>query len=145
MGPLCGLRLGQNASLTLNNNNNIGPKRFQVLPLAWPCTNLVGTSSYLRSGPATAFLSLLFKVTCVAQHKLMQIAHSQLTNQHRKKNKKRLSRELRSTHRYTPNWNNWIPNPKSQGVRRSSETMHGSTEVGDHGSKTEKQTNKDHP
>jgi len=22
MGPLCGLRLGQNASLTLNNNNN---------------------------------------------------------------------------------------------------------------------------
>jgi len=29
MGPLCGLRLEQNASLTLNNNNNISFSRFE--------------------------------------------------------------------------------------------------------------------
>jgi len=29
MGPLCGLRLGQNASLTLNKNNRIYTVNFQ--------------------------------------------------------------------------------------------------------------------
>jgi len=37
MGPLCGLRLGQNASLTLNNNNNKDE-------------SLLGTSAILKLG-----------------------------------------------------------------------------------------------
>jgi len=35
MGPLCGLRLGQNASLTLNNNNNIAQHAISLKRLLY--------------------------------------------------------------------------------------------------------------
>jgi len=40
MGPLCGLRLGQNASLTLNNNKNLPVFRIEQWWRSWktPCT-----------------------------------------------------------------------------------------------------------
>jgi len=50
MGPLCGLRLGQIASLTLNNNNNKG---VNIKPVAKLSKNFTVAFQFLKTHKVT--------------------------------------------------------------------------------------------